>query len=118
MDDPYLNDLRGEFNSYSNQLKKLKKKLLKTNSIEEQEKIIKQIDSTAKRWKIIKNNQSSDKIKVKRKKEKIKKIDYSESRSFDNSFSCNILHPNSLHSVFISLLIVNNYKKYQKYRTF
>ncbi|MGB1429459.1 MAG: hypothetical protein ACPG6Z_03165, partial [Nitrosopumilus sp.] len=26
MDDPYLNDLRGEFNSYSNQLKKLKKK--------------------------------------------------------------------------------------------
>ena len=32
MDDPYLNDLRGEFNSYSNQLKKLKKKLLKTNS--------------------------------------------------------------------------------------
>ncbi len=59
MDDPYLNDLRGEFNSYSNQLKKLKKKLLKTNSIEEQEKIIKQIDSIAKKkWKIIKNNQS------------------------------------------------------------
>ena len=43
MDDPYLNDLRGEFNSYSNQLKKLKKKLLKTNSIVEQEKIIKQM---------------------------------------------------------------------------
>ena len=54
MDDPYLNDLRGEFNSYSNQLKKLKKKLLKTNSIEEQEKIIKQIDSTAKK---MENNQ-------------------------------------------------------------
>ena len=55
MDDPYLNDLRGEFNSYSNQLKKLKKKLLKTNSIEEQEKIIKQIDSTAKK---MENNQT------------------------------------------------------------
>ena len=26
MDDPYLNDLRGEFNSYSSQLKKLKQK--------------------------------------------------------------------------------------------
>ena len=43
MDDPYLNDLRGEFNSYSNQLKKLKKKILKTNSTEDQSKIIKQI---------------------------------------------------------------------------
>ena len=58
MDDPYLNDLRGEFNSYSNQLKKLKKKSLKTNSIEDQSKIIKQIDAIAKKWKIIKNNQS------------------------------------------------------------
>ena len=56
MDDPYLNDLRGEFNSYSNQLKKLKKKLLKVDVIEEQTKIINQIDSIAKKWKTIKNS--------------------------------------------------------------
>ena len=47
MDDPYLNELRDDFEGYSNQLKKLKKKLLKTNSPELQGKIIKQIDSIA-----------------------------------------------------------------------
>jgi len=71
MDDPYLNDLRGEFNSYSNQLKKLKKKLLKTNSIEEQEKIIKQIDSTAK--KMENNQKQSVKVTKSRLKERKKK---------------------------------------------
>jgi len=47
MNDPYLNELQDEFEGYSNQLKKLKKKLLKTNSTEMQAKIIKQIDSIA-----------------------------------------------------------------------
>ena len=74
MDDPYLNDLRGEFNSYSNQLKKLKKKLLKTNSIEDQSKIIKQIDSVAKK---MENNQKQSvkvtKSRLKERKRKSKK---------------------------------------------
>jgi len=47
MNDPYLNELQDEFEGYSNQLKKLRKKLLKTNSTEMQAKIIKQIDSIA-----------------------------------------------------------------------
>ena len=71
MDDPYLNDLRGEFNSYSNQLKKLKRKLLKTNSIEEQSKIIKQIDSIA--TKMENNQKQSIKVTKSRLKERKKK---------------------------------------------
>jgi predicted nucleic acid-binding Zn-ribbon protein len=71
MDDPYLNDLRGEFNSYSNQLKKLRKKLLKTNSLDEQSKIIKQIDSIAK--KMENNQKQSVKVTKSRLKERKKK---------------------------------------------
>ena len=71
MDDPYLNDLRGEFNSYSNQLKKLKKKLLKTNSIEEQSNIINQVDSLAK--KMESNQKQSVKVTKSRLKERKKK---------------------------------------------
>ena len=71
MDDTYLNDLRGEFNSYSNQLKKLKKKILKTNSIEDQSKIIKQIDSIAK--KMENNQKQSVKVTKSRLKERKKK---------------------------------------------
>ena len=71
MDDPYLNDLRGEFNIYSNQLKKLKKKILKTNSIEDQSKIIKQIDSIAK--KMENNQKQSVKVTKSRLKERKKK---------------------------------------------
>ena len=71
MDDPYINDLRGEFNSYSNQLKKLKKKILKTNSIEDQSKIIKQIDSIAK--KMENNQKQSVKVTKSRLKERKKK---------------------------------------------
>ena len=71
MDDPYLNDLRGEINSYSNQLKKLKKKILKTNSIEDQSKIIKQIDSIAK--KMENNQKQSVKVTKSRLKERKKK---------------------------------------------
>lgn len=54
MQDPYLEELKHEFDSFSNQLKKLKKNLLKTNSIEEQEKIVKKIDAIARR---MENNQ-------------------------------------------------------------
>lgn len=71
MDDPYLNDLRGEFNSYSNQLKKLKKKLLKVDGIEEQTKIIDQIDSLAK--KMENNQKQSVKVTKSRLKERKKK---------------------------------------------
>ena len=74
MDDPYLNDLRGEFNSYSNQLKKLKKKLLKTKSSEEQAKIIKQLDSIANK---MENNQKQSvkvtKSRIKERRTKSKK---------------------------------------------
>ena len=71
MDDPYLNDLRGEFNNYSNQLKKLKKKLVKTNSIEEQLNIIEQIDSLAN--KMEKNQKQSVKVTKSRLKQRKKK---------------------------------------------
>ena len=49
MDDPYLNELRKDFEGQSIQLKKFRKKLLKTKSSETQAKIIKQIDSLAKK---------------------------------------------------------------------
>ena len=54
MNDPYLNDLRDDFEGYSNQLKKLKVKLLKSDSPELQAIIIKQIDSIANK---MENNQ-------------------------------------------------------------
>ena len=54
MRDPYLDDLKNDFDGYSNQLKKLQKKLLKTKSTEAQSKIIKQIDSIANK---MENNQ-------------------------------------------------------------
>ncbi|MCV0409499.1 hypothetical protein [Nitrosopumilus sp.] len=60
MDDPYLDELKNDFRDYSNQLKKLKKKLLKTNSIELQSKIIQQIDSIANK---MENNQKQS-VKV------------------------------------------------------
>lgn len=60
MDDPYLDELKNDFRDYSEQLKKLKKKLLKTNSIELQSKIIKQIDSIANK---MENNQKQS-VKV------------------------------------------------------
>ena len=74
MDDPYLNDLRADFQGYSNQLKKLKKKLLKTKSPESQAKIIKQIDSIANK---MENNQKQSvkvtKSRIKELKSKSKK---------------------------------------------
>ncbi len=74
MDDPYLNELRDNFQGYSNQLKKLKKKLLKTSSSEAQAKIIKQIDSIANK---MENNQKQSvkviKSRIKERKAKSKK---------------------------------------------
>ncbi|MEX0862449.1 hypothetical protein [Nitrosopumilus sp.] len=67
MNDPYLNELRDEFEGYSNQLKKLKKKLLKTNSTELQAKIIKQIDSIANKMEA--NQKQSIKVTKSRIKE-------------------------------------------------
>jgi hypothetical protein len=71
MKDPYLDDLKGEFDGYSNQLKKLKKKLLKSNSTEEQSKIIKEIDSIAS--KMENNQKQSVKVTKSRIKERKKK---------------------------------------------
>lgn len=68
MNDPYLNELRDDFEGYSNQLKKLKKKLLKTKSPESQAKIIKQIDSIATK---MENNQKQS---VKVTKSRIKEL--------------------------------------------
>ena len=74
MDDPYLDELKNDFKNYSDQLKKLKKKLLKANSIELQTKIIKQIDSIANK---MENNQKQSvkvtKSRLKELKRKSKK---------------------------------------------
>ncbi|GBL42069.1 hypothetical protein LBMAG54_06580 [Nitrosopumilaceae archaeon] len=68
MDDPYLNDLKDEFKKYSSELKTLNKKLLKSNSSEEQSRIIKKIDSIAKEME--KNQIQSVKVTKSRLKEK------------------------------------------------
>ncbi len=44
LDDPYLDELKNEFRQYSYELKKLKQKFLKTNSVLDQSKIIKKMD--------------------------------------------------------------------------
>ena len=68
MRDPYLDDLKNDFDGYSNQLKKLQKKLLKTKSAEAQSKIIKKIDSIANK---MENNQRQS---VKVTKSRIKEL--------------------------------------------
>jgi len=68
MNDPYLNDLKNEFRKYSSELKILKKNLLKSNSSEEQSKIIKKIDNIAKEME--KNQRQSVKVTKSRLKEK------------------------------------------------
>ena len=74
MNDPYLNDLRDDFEGYSNQLKKLKAKLLKSDSPELQVRIIKQIDSIANK---MENNQRQSvkvtKSRIKERKAKSKR---------------------------------------------
>ena len=71
MRDYYLDELKNDFDSYSNQLKKLKTKLLKTKSPETQSKIIKQIDSLAN--KMENNQKQSAKVTKSRIKELKKK---------------------------------------------
>jgi len=44
IDDPYLDELKIEFNQYSTELKKLKQKFLKSSASSEQSKIIKRMD--------------------------------------------------------------------------
>ncbi len=44
IDDPYLDELKYEFRQYSIELKKLKQKLLKSNSTLEQSRIVKKMD--------------------------------------------------------------------------
>ena len=74
MNDPYLNELKNDFNDYENQLKKLKKKVLKAKSLEEQAKIIKKIDSIAR---VMEANQQQakrvTKSRLKERKSKAKK---------------------------------------------
>ena len=74
MNDPYLDELRDDFEGYSSQLKKLRKKLLKTDSLELQAKIIKQIDSIANK---MENNQKQivkvTKSRAKQRKAKSKR---------------------------------------------
>lgn len=69
MNDPYLNELKEDYQGYSNQLKKLKKRLLKTNSPELQARIIKQIDSIASK---MENNQKQS-VRVTRSRIKERK---------------------------------------------
>ena len=69
-----MNDLRGEFNSYSRKKKKLNKKLVKTNSTEEQLEIAEQIDLLANK---MENNQkqsvkvTKSRLKQRKKKSKV-----------------------------------------------
>jgi hypothetical protein len=74
MNDPYLNGLRDDFEGYSNQLKKLKAKLLKSDSPDLQAVIIKQIDSIANK---MENNQRQSvkvtKSRIKERKSKSKR---------------------------------------------
>ena len=68
MRDPYLDELKSDFEGYSNQIKKLQKKLLKINSADAQSKIIKQIDSIAN--KMENNQRQSVKVTKSRIKER------------------------------------------------
>jgi len=68
MQDPYLDELKNDFEGYSKQIKKLQKKLLKTNSADAQSKIIKQIDSIAN--KMENNQRQSVKVTKSRIKER------------------------------------------------
>ncbi len=74
MNDPYLNELKNDFDAYKNQLKKLKKKVLKAKSLKEQVKIIKKIDSMAR---VMEANQQQvkkvTKSRLKERKSKAKK---------------------------------------------
>jgi superfamily I DNA and RNA helicase len=67
VNDPYLDGLKNEFKEYSSELKTLRNKLLKSNSSEEQSKIISKIDIIAKEME--KNQRQSIKVTKSRLKE-------------------------------------------------
>ena len=71
VDDPYLDDLKYEFRQYSSELKKLKQKLLKSNSNLEQSKIINKMDNISTK---MENNQKQSTKVTKSRLKDMKKI--------------------------------------------
>ena len=75
MHDPYLDELKEDFENYSIRLKRLKKKMIKTKSAEMQAKIVKQMDVIATK---MENNQKQSakvtKSRTKKRKTKSKRI--------------------------------------------
>jgi len=67
MDDPYLDELKREFRGYSDDLKKLKQKFLKSYSSAEQSNIIKKIDSIGAKMET--NQRQATKVKNSRLKD-------------------------------------------------
>jgi len=67
IEDPYLDELKYEFRQYSIELKKLKQKLLKSNSTLEQSKIIKRMDGIS--TKMENNQKQSTKVTKSRLKD-------------------------------------------------
>ena len=67
LDDPYLDELKIEFRQYSFELKKLKQKLLKSNSSLDQSKIIKKMDMIS--TKMENNQKQSTKVTKSRLKD-------------------------------------------------
>lgn len=76
MKDSYLDELEYDFKGHSKQLKKLRQRLLKTDSQELQAKIVKQIDSVAK--KMENNQRQSKKVTKSRIKQHRRKKDNSK----------------------------------------
>ena len=99
MRDPYLDELRNDFDEYSNQLKKLKKKLLKTNSSVEQAKIIKQLDSIANK---MENNQKQS-VKVTKSRIKERKNTFFWSIHNCNNISKEVTHTQKKYKDFTNL---------------
>ena len=71
IEDPYLDELKYEFKHHSFELKKLKQKFLKSNSVIEQSKIIKQMDIIS--TKMENNQKQSTKVTKSRLKDMKKK---------------------------------------------
>ncbi len=71
VDDPYLNDLKMEFNHFSSDLRKLKQMLLKSTSAEEQSQIIKKMDTLSTK---MENNQKQATKVTKSRLENKKKL--------------------------------------------
>ncbi len=70
LDDPYLDELKNEFRRYTFELKKLKQKLLKSNSTSDQSKIIKKMDIISAK---MENNQKQSTKVIKSRLKDMKK---------------------------------------------